>query len=154
MIQRKYSWRYSHGGVSAQVAGEAIKRIEDRDGVVTAETFLEESRPEDSPTHKCFDWNDTEAAERWRLFQAGQVIRDVIVTIVDSNNETIKTPMFVNTNTRAIQKGRYVSTEVALIDTVMRETVLDNAKAELKSFKNKYAKLKELSGVFAEIDKL
>lgn len=156
MIERKYSWKYGHGGVSAQVAGETIKKIEDRDGVITSEAFLDESRPEDAPTHNCFDWNDSEAAEKWRLWQAGQVIRDIVVTIVDSDKEQepIKTPMFVNTSIKGSNKAYYTSTETALVDDVLRDNVLNNAKAELRAFRKKYERLKELSNVFNEIDKL
>lgn len=138
------------------MAGETIKKIEDRDGIVTREALLEESRPEDAPTHKCFEWNDTEAAEKYRLWQAGQVIRDIVVTIIDTDKEKepIKAPMFVNTADRSTQKARFTSVDRAFNDKEMRDTVLRNALTELRMFRNKYGQLKELRDVFKEIDML
>lgn len=155
MIERRYTWKYGHGGVSAQVAGEVIKKIEDRDGEVTKESFLEESRPANSPTHKCFDWNDTEAAEKWRLHQAGQIIRDIQVEIIEDEKEPAKVPVFINTTPHGIRnEAKYKSVEIAVQDDEDYTVILDNAKREMRLFKKKYSMLKELRNVFAEIDKV
>lgn len=156
MLQRQYSWRYGHGGVSAQVAGETIEKIEARDGVVTKEAFLEESRPEESPTHACFEWDDTEAAEKWRLWQAGAVIRDICVTVASDDEEKtpIKTPVFVNTVARNVAPASFVSIDTALENKAYRDTVLDNALKELHWFERKYKRLTELEGIFSEISKI
>lgn len=149
MLNRQYSWRYGHG-VPAQVAGETIEKIEERDGAVTAKAFLDESRPEESPTHGCFEWDDTKAAERWRLWQANQTIRDLCVTIVSENvdEEPIKVPVFVNTERRVVTTARFMSVDSALEDEDHRRVVLQNALDELRAFEHKYAKLTELSEVF------
>ena len=156
MIERKYSWRYGHGEVSAQAAGETIKKIEDRDGIITREALLEESRPEDAPTHKCFEWNDTEAAEKYRLWQAGQVIRDIVVTIIDTDKEAepVRAPMFINTSVRNTEKARFVSTETALTNNELRSTVLENALSEFRMFRKKYGMLKELAKLFETFDEI
>ena len=63
VYEKKYSWRAGKS-VSAQVAGEVMEMIEKRDGELTKEAFLEESRPEDSPTHGLFEWDDAVASEK------------------------------------------------------------------------------------------
>lgn len=70
MVYKKYSYKHGKTGASAQTVGETLERIEKRDGAVTKEAFLEESRPEDSPTHAMFEWNDGIAAEKYRLEQS------------------------------------------------------------------------------------
>lgn len=52
MVYKKYSYKHGKTGASAQTVGETLERIEARDGAVTKEAFLEESRPEDTPVKK------------------------------------------------------------------------------------------------------
>ena len=82
VYQKEYSWKVSHG-VPAQIAGEVMEKIEQRDGKLTKEAFLEESRPVDSPTHSCFEWDDGIAAEKFRLEQARHTINDIQVMQTD-----------------------------------------------------------------------
>lgn len=47
----------------------------------TTAQILDKARDETDETtelHKCFDWNDAEAAEKWRLHQA----RDIVCSLV------------------------------------------------------------------------
>ena len=55
----------------AQKVAEEIKSIGDE---VTAEQIVELARDEDTELHKCFDWNDQTAAEKWRKQQARQIL--------------------------------------------------------------------------------
>ena len=51
-------------------------------GRITAPAVLDAARPASSPIHDCFDWNDSEAAEKWRLEQARELIRRVKIELV------------------------------------------------------------------------
>ena len=42
-------------GVSAQIAGEELERIEARDGEITPRAVVDEARPEDSKLHNAFE---------------------------------------------------------------------------------------------------
>jgi len=44
-------------------------------GVLTAPIVLEEAEDPDHPLHDKFEWDDGEAARRWRLHQASQLLR-------------------------------------------------------------------------------
>jgi len=150
MVYKKYSWRAGHGNVSANDAGKVMESIEERDGKVTAQSFLDESRPEESPTHGCFEWDDAVAAEKYRLDQAQHTILDLVVT-VEHNNEEKKIPAFVNVTTSG--NAEYVTTSVAYTRVESRGVVLRNALKELEAFQRKYAKLTELTDVFDAIEK-
>lgn len=149
---RKYSYRHGKVGASAQTVGETLERIEKRDGVVTKEAFLEESRPEDSPTHNMFEWDDTVAAEKYRLEQSRMIIADVVVT-VERESKPRKVAGYVNVTLGKHNKAEYNSIGVAMEDTEKRKAVLSNAFDELKTFENKYSEYQELAGVFAEAHK-
>lgn len=152
VYEKKYSWRAGKS-VPAQVAGEVMEKIEKRDGVLTKEAFLEASRPEDSPTHGLFEWEDSVAAEKYRLTQSRIAIQDIVVTIVKSD-EPVKTHAFVNVVAGKSSNAKYTSIDVAMEDDTKRKNVLRNALEELEAFERKYSMYNELVGVFSEIHKL
>ena len=141
--------------VSAQVAGERLKEIESRDGSITPQAVVDDARPEDSVLHNVFEWNDEKAAEAYRIHQAGNFIRCIVV--VPEKNDTVKEPvrLFINTNpTDDGQKktGSFISLRTAMENPESRKVILSNAKHEMQVFRKKYSDLKELSAVFAAID--
>ena len=150
MVYKKYSYKHGKTGASAQTVGETLERIEARDGAVTKEAFLEESRPEDSPTHAMFEWNDGIAAEKYRLEQSRWIIADVVVTIEREEEPVKKVAGFVNVTHGKNNKAEYNSIEVAMEDEEKRKAVLSNAFDELRAFETKYSEYQELAGVFAE----
>ena len=152
----KYSYRRGFNfKVPAQVVGETLEELA-QNGELTSARFLEVSRPEDAPTHNLFEWNDSVAAERYRLQQSTVAINSVEVQIVNEATATV-TPQaaFVNVVRKATaQPGSFAPIEIALSDENMRSTLLLNALNELKSFRRKYNQLSELSDVFLEIKKV
>ena len=77
-----YSFRPGYrarGSDPAAVAAE-LDRIRRRDGAVRTEVVVDEARPADSPLHAEFTWDDGEAAREYRLIEARQLIRAVVVT--------------------------------------------------------------------------
>lgn len=44
-------------------------------GVLSAEIIIDDARNSNSPLHDLFDWNDSNAAHQYRLYQASRVIR-------------------------------------------------------------------------------
>ena len=166
----KYSWKSGYNyKKSADVVGKVLTEIEERDGSVTSKSFLEYSRPEDSETHDMFEWDDTIAAEKYRLAQSGRIINQLQIEVVyseDSSPRDVEVEVnrterfkrvsaFVNVVPKTV-KGSAVFTNTlsALKDENKRVQVLKNALSELESFKQRYESLEELSGVFTAIKDL
>lgn len=152
----KYSYRKGFNfKVPAQVVGETLEELA-QNGELTSARFLDASRPEDAPTHNLFEWNDSIAAERYRLQQATIAINSVEVQIVnESNASVISQAAFVNVVSKApARSGSFTPIEVALSDENMRSALLLNALNELKAFRRKYSQLSELADVFFEIKKI
>lgn len=148
---KKYRFTRGHG-VPAQIVGEVLESIEKREGMITPELFLEESRPEDSPTHNCFEWDDTVAAERFRRSQAYHTIKDLEVVVLNAE-DSIPTKAFVNTvEIHPNERGVFKSINIALSSVDSRDIVIQNAKREMEMFKKKYAELSELAALFTEMD--
>ena len=84
----KYSYRSGYRfKVPAQVVGETLEGLA-QTGELTSARFLEASRPENAPTHNMFEWDDSVAAERYRLQQATVAINSVEVQIVNEVTES------------------------------------------------------------------
>jgi hypothetical protein len=143
-------------GVSAQKAGERLKEIENRDGLITPQAVVEDARPEGSLLHPVFEWDDEKAAEAYRIHQAGSFIRCIVVVPEKEGKSEEPVRLFVNTKpTDDGQKrtGTYINFRSAMEDPKSRSVILSNAKHEMLVFKKKYSQLEELSLVFMAIDK-
>ena len=57
-------------------------------GGLTPEIVVDEARPEDSPLHSRFEWDDDIAAEKYRRVQAAHIIRSVHVQYEGSKGST------------------------------------------------------------------
>lgn len=118
---------------------------------VTPSQVVEKAESEDSELHKCFTWDDTEAAGLWRLKEAREVMRQLIViTRPDPEEpEEQKEPVqfrLLMKNDNSHSSG-YKQTIVMVRDEDEYKKLLDQAYAELRTFKNKYSMLSELKEI-------
>lgn len=132
--------------VSAQVAGEECERLESN-GMLTPKNLVDASRPDDAPLHKCFEWNDGIAAERWRETQAAYIIRSVEVKVEEHSDPTRAFVATITDNTREYKSIGYV-----MRSRDSREVLLESAKREALAFKRKYKNLYELAAIIDAID--
>ena len=132
--------------VSAQVAGEECERLESN-GMLTPKNLVDASRPDDAPLHKCFEWNDGIAAERWRETQAAYIIRSVEVKIEEHSDPTRAFVATITDNTREYKSIGYVMRR-----SDSREVLLESAKREALAFRRKYKNLYELAAIIDAID--
>lgn len=147
-------------GKRKEVKAELDKLARTRKGL-TPETVVESARSKSSPLHKYFTWEDTEAARRWREYQAAALIRSVSVVIERPLCRPVEVRAYVNT--REIDKdgcinlgnkGKYQSVTAVLQEPTKREQMLEQAKRELKAFRIKYAILDELAKVWEAVDQV
>lgn len=144
-------------GVSAQIAGEELEKIEARDGEITPRAVVEEARPEGSKLHNVFEWDDEKAAEQYRLTQASHFIRCIVVRPMPEDKVKEPVRMYINqnpTDTGQYRSGSFINLKSALENPDSRAVILSNAKHELRVFRSKYQRLKELANVFDAIDEL
>ena len=153
----KYEWRYQTFPVSADEAGKEFEKIEKESGKLTAQNLLDSARPNNSVMHPCFEWNDAEAAEKYRLFEAKNIISNLVrVTVSESPKEQSERRAYVNINPQRGfgSKGVFISIERAMSDKETRKIVLKRALEELIFCKRKYKDFSELSKVFSAIDEV
>ena len=151
-----YRWKQGAEGripVDAQTAGERLEFIRaTKGGLLTAEDVVEDARPDGSPLHPAFEWDGAKAAEAWRIHQARDLIRSVIITLApDESERPREVRAFVVVKQE--QRQAYTATVVALADDAMRQQVVARALAEAQQWKRRYQELQELAEVFEAIDR-
>lgn len=106
--------------------------------------------------HQAFTWSDTEAAGRFRVHQARELRRSLMVTvdIVErSDAEDRRRPVYASVRFEE-QKRAYLPTALLVESESGRAALLTEAIDYLKQARRRYALLSELAGVFDEIDRL
>jgi len=143
----------SRFSVSAQIVGEVIESIEKEEGEVTAAALVEVARPDDSPMHPAFEWEDKVAAESYRRDQARHLIRSVRVL---KGSEVEQTPAFVRVKLTGDgeQRSVYIRTARAMSDEELRGQVLLEALTQLKAFRRRYEGLAALKPLWEVMDKV
>lgn len=80
IVEVRHKWRASYRGrIEADVAAAALDEIRKEHGKLTAQIVVEAARPDDSPLHPEFEWDDAKAAENYRARQARDMIRAIVV---------------------------------------------------------------------------
>ena len=134
--------------VDAQTAGENLEDIYKRYGAITPENVLDDNRKEGRPLHDCFEWDDTIAGEKYRLSQAGKIIRSVVIVRKEEPIEREPIRYVVHCG----KQHEYHPIDIVLESKDMRAEMLENARRDFENFKRKYAVLTALTGFFAAAD--
>lgn len=170
---QKYEFKWAGGfssrGISAETAVQVIQGISQRTGCVTPDILVNESKPEDAPLHKLFEWDDAEAADLYREDQARWIIRHLVVVTKEPTSEVtppqrlfIKIapvqndadrfgPVETATEAQALQPNNYMAANIALQDTRLRKRYMHAAIRELRSWCDKYEHLDELADLISYV---
>ncbi len=159
-----------HLAGDAQIVGERLESIKRKSNMLTPALVVEDAKNISSPLHGFFEWDDTLAAEKYRIDQAGHLVRSVVVTFEDSVQLQNRQVCLSGMPSPEIETARtiraflpikddsggnsYVSSREALGNPEMRRQVLARAYAELASVGKKYRELQELSGVFDALEQV
>src|SRR6476469_473548 len=152
VFKDEYSWKPgTQVPVSAAVAGQEINRIRTaHGGFFKPEDVVKESRSPDAPLHPAFEWDDTIAAEAYRVEQAGYIIRGLVVRPMNDPDAPPIRPI-VSIVKEDDDGGKpthyYTSTVFALSEPELRQQVLANALRDMQIFETKYSNLIEMSEV-------
>lgn len=118
-------------------------------GVLQPVAVVAAARPKSSPLHNRFEWDDSTAAENYRIWQARQLIK---VSIEQLPGVSCPTEVFVSLSSDRYEAGGYRITTAVLSNEQQRAELLEDALAELNIFKLKYRRLTELARVFDAIE--
>lgn len=118
------------------------------EGRITPQEVLEKARDKKSELHKCFEWNDSVAAEKYRLQQARAIIVNLVYTPKKEEEQPVRCfQITTETNT-------YQPTKQFLVQKDEYQSLLKRAMEELKAFQRKYHTLTELESIFQAIESI
>ena len=150
MVETIIKWSVS--GVFKADANKCYEEIQEIGEEVKPEQVLDKARDSESELHKCFDWDDSSAAEKYRLHQARLVINHLIVVKRDVDEEKEPVQFRVMLKNDTARESGYKQTLVMVRDEDEYKKMLEQAYRELHSFKQKYSCLSELAEIIALID--
>ena len=141
----------------AQVIGEYLSKLQGG----TADTFtpgevLEAARPKSSPIHEFFNWDDSTAAEAWRLQQARLIVNHIEVIVrTDGGERNVRA--FLNVELPQGDDGGptrvYMAAEAVASSEYFRSQVIAEALAEVRRWQSRYKEYRELAAIFGAIER-
>lgn len=131
---------------AAKVYGEIETLTE-----VTPEQVVEAAKDTATELHKCFTWDDTIAAHKWRLSEADRLIRMIVVTPDEKEQEA---PQFVQRVYVASDENdnRYQRIDATVRNDDAYQKLLEQARRDAEIFKSRYSSIAELREVIETIE--
>lgn len=150
-------------GVSKKDAGIIYKemcKIHKKHGRLDRELVLEAARSKRSVLHKFFEWDDTVAANEWRLRQAGKLIGSCKIVVINKKTKVERSVRcFVSISDDSGAQGGGTTRSFEPISDVMnnpqtRQQYLGGFIIRMEQLQAEYSFLKEAGAVFKELAKL
>lgn len=128
---------------------------EKHNGFVRPIDVVEYASDPDTALHNEFEWDDTEAARKYRLHQARNILH-VYVRMETPPGKESEVRVFVSLPSNRNEEGGYRPTARVMNDKEARAELLELALAELRSFRNnrRFKLLTELQDVWNAIDRV
>lgn len=129
----------------AEQIREELETLRDEAGLIHAERVVEWAREHaDSALHSQFEWDDTKAAEEYRIWQARKTIAIHIVTQEGERR-------FISLSIDRADGGGYRDVEDVMRQRELRDVALHDALMELRRVRARYQHLKELAAVWSAV---
>ena len=98
------------------------------------------------PLHPMFEWDDTEAARRYRLGQARAMIRSVRINVVTADNGNVddfKIRAWVSARAAGTGQSGYLPEDEVRMRPEQRDRVLRQMVRELNAYRRRYQHMSE-----------
>ena len=137
--------------VSAEDAGQICEMLA-KQHRLTGRDLVEESRPEDAPLHRYFEWNDSKAAELYRERQGRDLIAHIVILPEEKSDKPYKEVQFVRAFYNVDSTPEYHPIQQVLTTEDLHQKLLEAARRDMIIFKEKYKTLVEIQSVISAID--
>lgn len=128
----------------AQKIGEALERIASvSGGSLTPTSVVEAAKNQRNPLHKHFEWDDSIAAQSWRIEQARSIIQ--CIHAMDDDAESGRARAFISVTTK---DGTAYHTLGAIKESVdLQAQVLKQAERDLEAFEKRYKSIQDICAI-------
>lgn len=142
------TWKFkSLYKADAQAVAEEIIDIGDN---ATPAQILEKAKDANTQLHLCFTWDNNQAAEKWRLFEARQIVCNLVIKKTSDENDLEEV-----TNIRLFHKtdnSGYKPLTLILRNEEEYEKLVRRCADELSAIKKKYSHLSEFEEIWELIN--
>lgn len=156
--KKTYKWKDVAPGnpgrrANAQAVGETVERLAKKYGGITPGLVVEHATNSSSPLHKCFEWDDDEAARKYREQQARHVLQCLIYLQPRSGGrQPLEIRAFVSVESTQHSPGRYLHVTIAMREgSTTRQETLNRAWLELKQWQSRYERFVEFASIMDAI---
>jgi len=129
-----------------------ICKIKDSEGL-TAENIVKVAKNKNNVLHKFFDWNDNSASDKYRLFQARQLINEVKIIIEEREYFAFENvSVQINEGGKLKSKKLYLDRTEIMNNKDLREQILNRAMGNIQYWRRQHGAYEELNPIFEGID--
>src|SRR5215831_18832577 len=154
MARKKYEWRV--GGprppVAADVFAREIEKLAEGDpfDLVDADLVWKSAKNPKSPIHKCWNWDEREAAEaHWRDRARDLIGKLTIVRVHVTPGPSYSGRVFYNV--KVADRRGFISKEKILSDSDLKRQVILTTKRELESYVAKFLHVLQFGRVIPKL---
>lgn len=137
----KAEWRVELYKADADKCANEIMSL---GGDVSPAQIVEYAKNPDTELNKCFTWNDAKAANKYRIYEARQVVCNLIVH-KENGEKQEPTPIRLF---HKIENGHYKPLTLIVQNEDEYESLLRQCKEALQSLKRKYSSLSEYQEIW------
>ena len=138
--------------ISAQKAGERFDQLRAKHGEVTPALVVDDARPVNALLHPLFEWNNTRAADQYRLYQARHILNSIVT--VNPEKPDAKPMRYLLVVNETGEGRSYVPTPIIMSDAQLRAQVISRALREARAWQARYQEYMELAAIFAAIEEV
>ena len=132
----------SLSGKSIKQLAKELIRIRAEHKALTPRAVVADAAHPSSPLHKYFDWDDTSAAQKYRLEQASSLIGACRVLVTLKSGDEKMVPKFVNVVVKDVRQ--YLPREQVAKSANLSLQVVQSAREALESWESRYHTIVEL----------
>ena len=134
----------------AQKCADEIMEICEELESATPQQILEKARDSNTELHKCFTWDDTEAAEKWRISEARAVVRNL--KIIEQKPDKQTEPTTIRVFYKTDNETGYKPTKLSLKKPDEYKALVERCRSELLAIKQKFNSISEYEEIWELIN--
>jgi hypothetical protein len=134
----------------AQKCADEIMEICEELESATPQQILEKARDSNTELHKCFTWDDTEAAEKWRISEARAVVRNL--KIIEQKPDKQTEPTAIRVFYKTDNESGYKPTKLILKKPDEYKSLVERCRSELLAIKQKFNSISEYEEIWEMIN--
>lgn len=125
-------YKWSDGAIlnaDAQLVGQELETIE----VKTPKAIVAMAKDSKTELHKCFEWDDTKAAEAYRIEQAGYLVRHLTIVVTGEHIPEKSLKIKAYESVTIDDERMYMPIKQCLSDIEIRDQVIGRLNKQIET---------------------